>query len=146
MKKLLLNANNNYNGIILRLTLSLILFPHGAQKMFGWFGGYGFTGTMDYFTSTVHLPWIIAFLIIIIECIGPFFLFIGFLSRIWALAVVVLFIGIIFTAHIDNGFFMNWFGQQKGEGYEFHLLVIGIALAIVTHGSGKLSVDERLLS
>ena len=146
MKKLLLNANNNYNGIILRLTLSLILFPHGAQKMFGWFGGYGFTGTMDYFTSTVHLPWIIAFLIIIIECIGPFFLFIGFLSRIWALAVVVLFIGIIFTAHIDNGFFMNWFGQQKGEGYEFHLLVIGIALAIVTHGSGKFSVDERLLS
>jgi putative oxidoreductase len=145
MKNLIFNTNNDLTGLVTRLTLGLILFPHGAQKMLGMFGGYGFTGTMDFFTDTMHLPWIIGFLVIIIEFIGAVSLIVGFASRIWSVLTIVLFLGIIFTSHLDNGFFMNWFGNQKGEGYEYHLLIIGLSIATLINGSGKYSVDERLL-
>ncbi|MBF2709619.1 DoxX family protein [Flavobacterium soyangense] len=145
MKNILFNTNNDLTGLVTRLTLGLILFPHGAQKMLGMFGGYGFTGTMGFFTNTMHLPWIIGFLVIIIEFIGVVSLIVGFASRIWSVLTIVLFLGIIFTSHLDNGFFMNWFGNQKGEGYEYHLLIIGLSIATLINGSGKYSVDERLL-
>ena len=145
MKNILFNTNNDLTGLVTRLTLGLILFPHGAQKMLGMFGGYGFTGTMSFFTDTMHLPWIIGFLVIIIEFMGALSLIAGFASRIWSALIIVLFLGIIFTSHLDNGFFMNWFGNQKGEGYEYHLLIIGLSLATLINGSGKYSVDERLM-
>lgn len=145
MKNKIFNTNNDWTGLITRLTIGLILFPHGAQKMLGLFGGYGFSGTMALLTETMHLPWIIACLVILIEFIGAVALIIGFASRIWSALTIVLFIGIIFTSHLDNGFFMNWFGLQKGEGYEFHLLVIGLSLATLVNGSGKYSIDERIL-
>ena len=129
-------------GLITRLTLGLILFPHGAQKMLGMFGGYGFSGTMNFFTGTLHLPWIIAFFVIIIEFVGALSFIAGFASRIWSVSTIILFIGIIFTSHLDNGFFMNWFGNQKGEGYEYHLLIIGLSLATLVNGSGKHSIDK----
>ncbi len=144
MKNYLFNTNNDWTGLITRLTLGLILFPHGAQKMLGMFGGYGFSGTMGFFTGTLHLPWIIGFLVIIIEFVGALSLMVGFASRIWSALTIVLFIGIIFTSHIDNGFFMNWFGNQKGEGYEYHLLFIGLALATLINGSGRYSIDQKL--
>ena len=144
MKNKIFNTNNDFTGIIIRLTLGLILFPHGAQKLLGMFGGYGFTGTMNFFTQTMHLPWIIAFLVIIIEFFGALSFIIGFASRIWAILTIILMLGIIFTSHIDNGFFMNWFGNQKGEGFEYHLLVIGLSLASLINGSGKYSVDEKI--
>jgi putative oxidoreductase len=145
MKNILFNTNNDLTGLVTRLTLGLILLPHGAQKMLGMFGGYGFTGTMSFFTDTMHLPWIIGFLVIIIEFMGALSLIAGFASRIWSALIIVLFLGIIFTSHLDNGFFMNWFGNQKGEGYEYHLLIIGLSLATLFNGSGKYSVDEKLL-
>lgn len=145
MKNKIFKTNNDWTGLVTRLTIGLVLFPHGAQKMLGLFGGYGFNGTMDFFTNTMHLPWIIAFLIIIIEFFGSLSLIIGLASRIWSAAIIVFFIGIIFTVHIDNGFFMNWLGNQKGEGYEYDLLVIGLSLATLINGSGKYSIDERLL-
>ena len=144
MKNRLFKTNNDLTGLITRLTLGLILFPHGAQKAIGWFGGYGFTGTMGFFTDTLHLPWIIGFLVIIIEFIGALSLLAGFASRIWSISIIILFLGIILTSHLNNGFFMNWFGNQKGEGYEFHLLIIGLSIAILINGSGKYSVDEKL--
>ena len=144
MKNKIFNTNNDFTGIIIRLTLGLILFPHGAQKLLGMFGGYGFTGTMNFFTQTMHLPWIIAFLVIIIEFFGALSFIIGFASRIWAILTIILMLGIIFTSHIDNGFFMNWFGNQKGEGFEYHLLVIGLSLSSLINGSGKYSVDEKI--
>ena len=144
MKNKIFNTNNDFTGIIIRLTLGLILFPHGAQKLLGMFGGYGFTGTMNFFTQTMHLPWIIAFLVIIIEFFGALSFIIGFASRIWAILTIILMLGIIFTSHIDNGFFMNWFGNQKGEGFEYHLLVIGLSLSSLINGSGKYSVDEQI--
>ena len=145
MKSLLFKTNNDWAGFIIRLTVGIILFPHGAQKMLGLFGGYGFSGTMSFFTNTIHLPWLLGFLVIIIEFIGTISLIIGFASRIWSVLTIILMLGIVFTSHLDNGFFMNWFGNQKGEGYEFHLLVIGLSLAAVINGSGKLSVDERII-
>jgi putative oxidoreductase len=144
MKNKIFNTNNDFTGLILRLTLVLILLPHGAQKMLGLFGGYGFTGTMGFFTETMHLPWIIGFLVIIIEFIGALALITGFASRIWSALTILLFTGIILTSHLDNGFFMNWFGNQKGEGYEYHLLIIGLALALFVNGSGKYSIDKKL--
>lgn len=144
MKNKIFKTSNDWTGLIARLTLGLILLPHGAQKMLGIFGGYGFTGTMGFFTETLHLPWIIGFLVIIIEFVGALSLIAGFASRIWSALTIILFIGIIFTSHLDNGFFMNWFGSQKGEGYEFHLLIIGLSLATLVNGSGKYSADNLI--
>ncbi|HEY0770846.1 MAG TPA: DoxX family protein [Sphingobacteriaceae bacterium] len=144
MKDRVFSTNNDWTGLINRLTIGLILFPHGAQKLLGWFGGPGFSGEMNFFTETLNLPWLIAFLVIIIEFFGSVFLIAGFASRVWAAAMIVLFIGIILIGHIEHGFFMNWFGDQKGEGYEYHLLIIGLSLAVLVIGSGKLSVDGVL--
>jgi putative oxidoreductase len=144
MKQLLFKTDNNWTGLITRLTLGIILWPHGAQKLLGLFGGYGFSGTMGFFTDTMHLPWIVGFLVIIIEFFGSLFLIAGFASRLWSALIVVLMLGVIFTSHLDNGFFMNWFGNQKGEGYEYHLLTIGLALATMVGGSGKISVDKAI--
>jgi putative oxidoreductase len=145
MKQLIFKTNNDWAGLITRLTTGIVLLPHGAQKILGAFGGPGFTGEMSFLTRTVHLPWLIACLVIIIEFFGALALIFGVASRIWAVLIIILMLGIIFTAHIGNGFFMNWFGNQPGEGYEYHLLVIGLSLAILVNGSGKVSFDERLL-
>lgn len=144
MKTKIFVTNNDWSGLVTRFVSGFVLLPHGAQKLLGVFGGYGFKGTMQFFTNTVHLPWLIGFLVIVIEFFGALSLIIGFASRIWAALVVILMIGIIYTTHFSNGFFMNWFGNQKGEGYEFDLLMIGLALASVINGSGKYSVDGML--
>lgn len=145
MKSIIFKTNNDLTGLVARVTIGLVLFPHGAQKALGMFGGYGFTGTMNFFTDTMQLPWIIGFMVIIIEFIGAIFLVAGFASRIWSTLTIILFLGIIFSSHLDNGLFMNWFGNQKGEGFEFHLLVIGLSMAILINGGGKYSVDELLV-
>ena len=146
MNKLkIFKTNCDLTGLITRLTLGIVLFPHGAQKMLGLFGGYGFSGTMNYFTSTLHLPWIIGFLVILIEFFGSISFILGFASRIWSVFAIILFLGIIFTAQIDNGFFMNWFNDpKKGEGYEYHLLIIGLCLATLVNGSGRFSIDGQI--
>src|SRR5215831_1690870 len=143
MKKIF-QTNESNAATVLRIVLGLILFPHGAQKMFGWFGGYGFNGTMGYLTGAAGLPWIIAFLVIAIEFFGALALIVGFATRIVSVGIISLFTGIILTSHFANGFFMNWAGNQKGEGYEYHLLIIGMGLAIMAKGSGALSVDRAL--
>ncbi|GGD25692.1 DoxX family protein [Hyunsoonleella pacifica] len=145
MIRKILKTNENWGQLIARLTLGLVLFPHGAQKMLGLFGGYGYTATMDALTNQMQLPSIIAFLVIIIEFFGAIFLILGFATRVWSLAILFLFMGIIFTAQFEHGFFMNWFGAQKGEGYEYSLLIIGLAITGVINGAGKLSVDNQIL-
>jgi len=143
MKKIFQTNESNATTII-RIVLGLILFPHGAQKMLGWFGGYGFSGTMGFLTGTTGLPWIMAFLVIAIEFFGAIALILGFATRIVAVGIISLFTGIIVTSHFQNGFFMNWYGNLKGEGYEFHLLIIGMATALLVSGAGKWSVDYAL--
>lgn len=143
MANKLFATNDDISLLILRLTLGIVFFAHGAQKMLGWFGGYGFSGTMGYFTGQ-GLPAVIAFLIIIGEFFGSLGLIFGFLSRIAAAGIGIIMLGAVFTIHIHNGFFMNWFGNQKGEGFEYHLLVLAIVVAILIKGSGMLSIDRAL--
>lgn len=140
MKKAIFKTTDTYAPLALRVLLAFVLFPHGAQKLLGWFGGFGFTGTMGYFTSTVGLPWMVGFLVILLEFFGPLALLLGWATRLWSIALVFVFIGIVLTAHHDY-FFMNWFGSQKGEGAEFFLLAIGMAASLIVSGSGRLSFD-----
>ena len=144
MKNKIFNTTNDWTGLIIRLTIGLIILPHGAQKMLGLFGGYGFSGTMEFMTGTLHLPWVTAFLVIIIEFVGAISVIVGFATRIWATLTAFLMFGIIITSHLGNGFFMNWFGNQNGEGYEYHLLVIGLCLASMVNGSGRYSIDRTI--
>ena len=145
MKELILKTGKTSAPLFVRLFLSVVLFPHGAQKLLGWFGGYGFEGTMGYFTGTVGLPWIVGFFVILIEFMAPFALLIGLATRIWSIAVFFLFLGIVYTSHADY-FFMNWFGNQKSEGAEYFLLILGMSLSLVISGSGKYSVDRLLMA
>lgn len=142
--KALFETDETWTGLILRLTLGLVMFPHGAQKLLGWYGGFGFSGTMGFFTDVIHLPWIIAFLVIIGESFGSVALLLGLLTRFTAASLAVIMVGAIVTTHIPHGFFMNWFGKQQGEGFEYHLLVIGIAAALLLTGAGKWSVDQKI--
>ncbi len=142
--KRLLRTNGGVTALILRLTLAIVIFPHGAQKVLGWFGGHGFTGTMGFFTAQSGLPWLVAFLVIVAEFLGSLGLLFGFLTRLCALGIGAVMVGAIFLVHAGNGFFMNWTGQQAGEGYEFHILAIGIALALLVAGGGAASVDKAL--
>ena len=131
-------------GPILRIALAVAIWPHGAQKLLGWFGGPGFEGAMAQLTGFFGLPELIAFLVIAIEFFGPIALALGFLSRVAAAGVAAVMVGAVATTHWTNGFFMNWTGGQAGEGFEYHVLAVAIALAVMVMGSGVLSVDRRL--
>lgn len=140
--KALFETDDSWSNLILRVMMGLIIFPHGAQKLLGWYGGFGFAGTMGFFTEKMGLPWIVAFLVIMGESIGALMLIGGVLTRFVAASLAVIMAGAIMLVHLPSGFFMNWFGKQSGEGYEFHLLVITICAALVLCGGGKWSVDK----
>lgn len=142
--KRLFQTDTEWTGLILRLTLGLVIFPHGAQKLLGWFGGFGFSGTMGFFTDTLQLPWLVALLVIVGESFGSVALMLGLLTRFTAASYIVIMLGAITMAHLPYGFFMNWFGKQQGEGFEYHLLVIGIALALLVTGAGRWSADREI--
>ena len=142
--KFLFQSNNSFAPTLARLTLGVVMFPHGAQKVLGWFGGYGFSGTMNFFTQQMHIPAVFAVLAIAAEFLGSLALVTGFLSRIAALGIAVEMAVAIEMVHAPNGFFMNWFGNQKGEGFEYHLLAIGVALIVLIYGSGKASIDNLI--
>ena len=129
---------------VLRLVLAIVVLPHGAQKVLGWFGGFGFSGTMGFFTQQMHIPAAFAILAIAAEFLGSIGLFLGFLGRIAAFGIAVNFLVAVYLVHWPNGFFMNWSGQQKGEGIEFFILAIGIAIALMIGGSGAFSIDRTL--
>ncbi len=130
--------------LILRVVLGSVMFAHGAQKLFGWFGGYGFNGTIGSFTGTMGLPWIVAFLVIIVESIGSVALIAGLLTRFMAASYIIIMLSAIVTVHWSQGFFMNWFDQQQGEGFEYRFLVIGMSLALLLAGGGKSALDNLI--
>jgi len=144
MFRKLVSTSNDYSMTVARLVLGVVFFAHGAQKMLGWFGGYGFTGTMNFFTHMMHIPAPFAFLAICAEFFGGLGLLVGFLSRIAAFGISVNMLVAIFTVHIHNGFFANWSGQQKGEGFEYHLLALALLFLVMVKGAGALSVDRAL--
>src|ERR1700674_5630828 len=118
------STDDSVAATILRLVLGVVFFAHGAQKMLGWFGGFGFAGTMKFFTGMMHIPAPLAFLAIAAEFFGGMGLILGFLTRIAAFGIGVNMLVAIMTLHGAVGFFMNWNGTHKGEGFEFHLLVL----------------------
>ena len=118
------------------------MLPHGAQKLLGAFGGYGFSGTMNFFTQSMHIPAPLAFIAIATEFFGALALLSGILTRVAATGMLVLMAVAVATVHLQNGFFMNWYGSQKGEGFEYHLLVATLALVLMVAGGGKFSVDS----
>jgi putative oxidoreductase len=142
MFRKLVSTSNDFTLTIVRLVLGVTFFMHGAQKMLGWFGGYGFHGTMGFFTQQMGIPTPLAFLAICAEFFGGLGLLVGLLSRIAALGIIVNMLVAIVTVHHVNGFFMNWTGQQKGEGFEYHLLAIALAIVVLVKGSGAISIDR----
>lgn len=140
----LFGTDDSSAALILRLALGVVFFAHGAQKMLGCFGGDGFTGTMGYFTGTMHIPAPLAFLEIAGEFFGGIGLILGFLTRIAAFAIGVIMLVAIITVLHAFGFFMNWTGTQKGEGFEYHLLVLGMVVFLIIRGAGTFSVDRLL--
>lgn len=140
----LLATSNDLTLTVVRLVLGVTFFMHGAQKMLGWFGGYGFHGTMGFFTQQMGIPAPLAFLAICAEFFGGLGLIVGLLARIAALGIITNMLVAIAKVHAGNGFFMNWSGQQKGEGFEYHLLAIALAIVVLVKGSGAISIDRAL--
>jgi len=141
----LLHTSNDFGLFIARITLGIVILPHGLQKLLGMFGGAGFSGTVDFFVGS-GIPSAVAILIIIGESFGALALILGFLSRLAALGIAIIMLGAIFMVHIQNGFFMNWFGNQAGEGFEYHLLALGLSLVVLISGGGKWSVDRAIVN
>lgn len=144
MIRMIFGTQNDLAGLIMRLTLGAVMLPHGLQKVFGLFGGAGLQATLHSFTTRLGLPMPVAILVILAESAGALGLIFGFCTRLCALGIALVMGGAIAMVHWQHGFFMNWFGRQAGEGFEYHLLAIGLALALLVHGGGKWSLDQRI--
>lgn len=145
MKTILVTNGADTTALIARLALGIVVFPHGAQKLLGWFGGYGFEGTMGFLTGSAGLPWVVALLVILIEFFGSLMLIFGAATRVAALGILGNFLGVVLTSHLQNGFFMNWYMEpKKGEGLEYFILLFGLGLIALIAGGGKASVDAAL--
>ncbi len=146
MKTSFLERKSDVSLLIMRTALGAVVFAHGAQKLFGWFDGFGFAATMEYFTHNLELPWVLGFLVIMGESFGAIALLLGFLGRFMSIAMLMIFAGAFYFDHAQNGFFMNWFGNRAGgEGFEFDLLVFGLAIPLAISGSGFYSLDRLVL-
>jgi putative oxidoreductase len=144
MFRKLMSTTDDYALTILRLLFGVVFFAHGAQKALGWFGGFGFTGTMGFFTQKLNIPAPFAVLAIAAEFLGGLGILVGLLSRVAAFGIACNMVVAVALIHIHIGFFANWYGNQKGEGIEFHILAVAIALFIMIKGSGALSLDRAL--
>ena len=144
MLRKLLQTENSGAIAILRIVLGFLFFAHGSQKMLGWFGGNGFSGTMAFFTGPRHIPAVFAFLAIAAEFFGGIGLVFGVLTRVAAFGITVNMLVAIFTVHLQYGLFANWAGKQAGEGIEYHLLVLAITTFLMIKGGGAFSVDHAL--
>ncbi len=144
MIKKLFETDGNLSGTILRVALGVAMFPHGAQRLLGWFGGHGFNASLQFFEKNFHLPALLALAAILAESVGAAALVVGFFTRIAALAVGVDMAVAVYLVHAKVGFFMNWAGAQKGEGFEYHILAIAVALALVIMGGGLWSADRAI--
>src|ERR1700741_2661942 len=137
-----LATEGDWGATVARVALGGVMLPHGAQKLLGWFGGYGVQATMGFLTTKAGLPQPMAFLVILIESFGALALVLGLAGRVMAAGVATVMVGAIATVHLPNGFFMNWAGAQKGEGFEYHILAVGLALVVAIKGSGAFSLDR----
>jgi len=145
ISKLIQTEADNWPALILRFTLGVVIFPHGAQKLLGWFGGHGIQATMDMWHQWWGLPSFVTLLVILAESFGAIALIMGFLGHFMAASIGLVMFGAVYLLHWNQGFFMNWYGEaNKLEGFEFHLLVFGMVIALMILGSGKWSLDGYL--
>ena len=145
MLKTLLSTDRSSSLFFQRLALGLVILPHGMQKLFGWFGGYGFEGTMGFFTGALGMPAILGLLVILTETLGALALIVGLGTRLAAFGTIATMLGAIFMVHGSHGFFMNWGGTQGGEGFEYHLLVLALALPLAIKGAGSYAIDRAIV-
>ena len=143
MWKQILRTSDDWAATVLRVTLGAVMLPHGAQKLFGWFGGGGVAGTLAFFQS-LGIPTALGLMAILAETAGAIALILGLGGRIAALGVGGVMIGAIATVHLPYGFFMDWSGTQGGQGFEYHLLALAMVAAIAIKGSGAWSIDRKL--
>jgi putative oxidoreductase len=141
IERILNTDTSDWGALIARVFLGFVILPHGLQKLLGMFGGYGFSATIEYFVS-MAIPSVVAVLIILGESFGALFLILGLISRVSASGIAIIMLGAILIVHWDYGFFMNWFGSQAGEGFEYHLLALGLALVVMVKGGGRWSLDN----
>lgn len=127
-----------------RETLALVMFPHGAQKALGWFGGHGWSRSMGFLNGQVRLPAPLAALVVLLEFVAPLTLLAGVGVRLVALAFVGLMVGAVVTVHAPHGFGMNWQDAQQGEGFDCHPRASGSAVALGLLGAGHWSTDQLL--
>jgi putative oxidoreductase len=144
MRERLLRTEPDVALLILRVLAGVVFFPHGAQKVLGWFGGHGLAATMDVFTGKLGIPAVFAGLAIAAEFLGSLGLVVGFLTRVAALGLGCVMVVGVLLVHARNGFFMNWVGTQAGEGFEYHILAVAIMLALMIRGGGLFSIDGAL--
>lgn len=144
MIKAFFRTQNDWASLFARLALGIVMLPHGLQKVLGLFGGHGFEATLNHFTTKLGLPTAVAVLVILAESAGAIGLIVGCCTRLCALGIGMVMVGAIIMAHWQHGFFMNWFGHQAGEGFEYHILAIGLALALMIRGGGALSIDRGI--
>jgi putative oxidoreductase len=144
MLKRLMATSDDLGLTILRIVLGVVMFPHGAQKALGWFGGGGWDATIGFFSGQLGVPAAATVLVILGELIGSIGLIAGLLTRIAAIGILVIQLGAVVLVHLEVGFFMDWFGNQQGEGYEYALLAMSIALVLVLKGGGTHSIDRSL--
>jgi len=136
MFKKLVQTKDDFVMLFLRVMLGVVYIPHGLQKILA------FKWTMQMFTVDLHIPWVFAFLAVMAEFLGSWGLIAGFLTRVAAFGIAIDMAVAVYLLHWRNGFFMNWFGSQKGEGFEFHILAIAIAVVLMIRGGGLWSVDR----
>lgn len=142
MLKTLLRTNDTLGPVLIRVALGGVIFAHGAQKALGWFGGGGWNGSVGFFTTQLGVPAFIAALVILGEFLGGIGVVTGTLTRIAAAGIAIIMAGAVVMVHLPNGFFMNWYGTQAGEGFEYGILAITMALSLVITGAGRFSVDR----
>lgn len=142
MLKKTFETTNDWTLFLARVALGLVMFPHGAQKVLGWFGGYGLAGTAGFMTQKLGIPAPLAYLNFAAEFLGAILLVFGLFGRLSSLGIGISMAVAAALVHGSNGFFMNWTGAQTGEGFEFHLLAIALSALIAIKGSGALSVDR----
>ncbi|MGH7713210.1 MAG: DoxX family protein [Gemmatimonadaceae bacterium] len=145
MWRALIQTSDDRIPMLARLALGIVIFPHGAQKLLGWYGGPGIDGALGSYAA-LGIPAVVGWLAMLTEFFGGIALIVGFLGRVMAFAIAVDMIAAVMTLHWRVGFFMNWNGQLQGEGFEFHILAVTLALVVMIRGSGALSIDRALTS
>ncbi len=144
MLKGFIQTEDDIKFFILRFTVGFIVLAHGFQKLFGWFGGHGLSSTIEAFAQWFGFPAFITFLVVMSDSFGAFFLILGFLTRFMAASISMVMVGAIIFVHGRWGFYMNWYSEQRGEGFEFHLLILAICVVLIIAGGGKWSADKLI--